>query len=452
MSSESGDERIPKEIENVDRIDLITNRSACSVIFKVTLQGGRRPICMKVTFIHSSSSLSSAPRFIYTSNSCKFTITETEANENQRIQHELYSTLHEFNKEIHFIPEAYGSYTVSPSDFKKYFTDKPSAQDEINLIYEKAVSNNLNLNIAFMEFLDGFRGYNSDTDTNITPYIVAANLAVLIITGRDSLDKHVDNVQISETSDDIKLLDWDRSITIDEAGLYKILNWVDLLLARDHPKLFFTVCRYFPYTELEPLIKQVTNEVTWNSIKVEVTHKLKENFSVYYRMLHDRLNYLKTNWNSLSKERKRYDIFDLLTFVGFMDCLSKEAKNMGTTMQCSPFIYNLFKDVGLSECISLDDMLPFRQTYLDKLKQSSEKSKDESNLVIVKKALDGIIEVLDALLTPPPHLGTGGRAGWLKRNNRIKKQHRSKNGRKSIKKIRHSRRRRSKTRKRNTRN
>jgi hypothetical protein len=103
--------------------------------------------------------------------------------------------------------------------------------------------------------------------------------------------------------------------------------------------------------------------------------------------------------------------------------------------------------------ISLADLVTFRQKYLKSLspvKTSNPDTESNPEVKIVESRLDAIIQILDGFLVQPIPSGSGGRPRYIKRTHRktIKKQHRNKNNQKSIRRIY----RRSKIRKRNTRN
>jgi hypothetical protein len=213
-----------------------------------------------------------------------------------------------------------------------------------------------------------------------------------------------------------------------------------------NPPLFVLVCRFF--------LEKTNPALSWPENKDKI-QTLIENFNRYYSDLSRRISNIKSSWHLIEEDQRRYDIFDLLTFIGFMDCLSKAARyTFINLMQFSPFIYNLFNtdDVKILEyeMISLADLLIFRQRYLESLKPAAVSSKSNPKVERVKLRLDAIIEFLNRFLVQRRPSGSGGRPRYIKRTHRktIKKQHRNKNNKKSIRRIY----RRSKIRKRNTRN
>ena len=343
------------------------------------------------------------------------------------------------------------------------------AQSHIKLIAHHANPKGPSIHVLFMELLQGVQGYDSFTDIQHTPYIVAAILAVTIVTGVASQDTHPDNVQISVSVKKVnvlKLIDWDRSICIyDQADRDKIVDWISSLMDKNIT-LFLLVCKFFLDEKLNGIIQEIKNNPDkWNELNPQLITALTSNFNSYCTKLSKRILNIKSQWRSITEEQRRYDIFDLLTFIGFMDCLSKAARYIFINlMQFSPFIYNLFNtdDVKILKhpMISLADLVTFRQTYLKSLKPvavSSKRSKPDPESVpesdpvtIVKSRLDAIIKILDGFLVQNRPSGSGGRPRYIKRTHRktIKKQHRNKNNQKSIRKIY----RRSKIRKRNTRN
>ena len=460
MASASDVFLTPKEIaentlKDVKTVSLIEGCSACSVIFECTTSTNK--VCMKVSFVHppSSSNLS-----VDYNGLLKFTTTEVESEQTREKQHRMHDELIRYNSVLQFIPDAYGSCTLTPDMFNSYFDLTPPrgvqvdarALDHIKLIVETAKKNQLRIHILFMEFLIGVGGYNKKNAVHVrhTPYIVAAILAVVIVTGVISQDMHPDNVQIGINDVDgsvtgFKLIDWDRSISIYSDDL---TGWIDSLA--DNPELFILVCRCFPDVTLITLIERITTQQEWDKSKDNLKNLLKINFTTYHIYLSQRILELKSNHHSLTAERKRYDIFDLLTFIGFMDCVLKWARMSSTTMQFSPFIYNLFKHIegiALHEYLDLNELLTLRETYLESLK--SVQPNPSTSLTGVVGVLNAISSKLDGFLVQHDFARKGGRPRYLKRthHNTIKKQQRNKNNRKSIKRIY----RRSKIRKRNTR-
>jgi hypothetical protein len=476
MSSASVDELPPKELTppeqiardiltKVKTVSLIEARAACSVVFDCTLVDDRH-VCMKVSFVREPSA--ELLSFVYTPNSSKFTTTEVEAEKTRERQHLMHDELKAYNQ-LEFIPDAFGSCTLTPLEFNEYFKVKSGQLDHLGLISRKAEYHGVSIHILFMELLTDVGGYKQDDDNHVrnTPYIVAAILAGCIVTGVISQDMHPDNVQISINADGtikvLKLIDWDRSISISIDSSDDLTGWIDSLMDNNVPLSLF-VCNYFTDVTLKRLIGATKTQQQWETSKNEIKDALRENFTKYYKDLFTRILNLKSGWHLRSPEEKRYDIFDLLTFIGFMDCLLTGTRNAWTitTMQFSPFLYNLFNTreikIVLLENSNLRDVLTLRQKYLESLKSlpDSVPSKlkrgadDEAKLARVEEVLDEIIPILDNFLVPHRTSGKGGRPRYLKRTRHktIKKQQRNKNNRKSIKRIH----RRSKIRKRNTRN
>jgi hypothetical protein len=427
--------KTPEEVANgilagITTVSLITASSACSVIFKCS--SSKRDFCMKVSFVR--------PKEAAESTIVKYTVMTQMCN-----------ALQTYNGTLTFIPDAIGSCTLTKDEFCKNLMESPDrtitldpkAQHHIKLIADHANPEGLSIHVLFMELLQGVKGYHSFTDIQYTPYIVAAILAVTIVTGVASQDTHPDNVQISVSGEKVnvlKLIDWDRSICIyDQADRAKIVNWITLVMNKN-PHLFDLVRKFF-----------LNN-------KDEIQEKTIDNFITYYDGLSQRILVMKSSWSLIKKEQRIYDIFDLLTFIGFMDCLSKAARYIFINlMQFSPFIYNLFNTDGVTilkyPMISLADLVTFRQKYLKSLspvKTSNPDTESNPEVKIVESRLDAIIQILDGFLVQPIPSGSGGRPRYIKRTHRktIKKQHRNKNNQKSIRRIY----RRSKIRKRNTRN
>jgi hypothetical protein len=460
-------EQIARDIlTKVKTVSLIENRSACSVIFDCTLIDDRH-VCMKVSFVHTKTG-----QYVNYDGIKKFTTTREEAEGIRERQHRMHNELKGYNQP-EFILDAFGSCTLTPHEFQTYFEVKPGQPDHLNpnardldLIVQTAQKYSLSIHILFMELLTSVHGYNKLDDVAVrirnTPYIVAAILAVGIVTGVISQDMHADNVQIPKDGDvtGLKLIDWDRSISIYSSpdDVTKEEGWIDLL-AKTNPDSFLSACNYFTdATGLKNLAQRIrTTPSLWRQLQSQIKEELKAIFNIYYRDLSERIS----NYRSLSVEHKIYNIFDLLTFIGFMDCLLKGARTCSTTMQFSPFLYNLFNTEGIKiithENSDLGDLVKLRQTYLESLKflpdsvpSKLKRGKHEANLERVEEVLDAISRILDRFLLPRETAGRGGRPRYLKRtrHNTIKKQHRNKNNRKSIKRIY----RRSKIRNRNTRN
>lgn len=477
--------KTPEEVANgilagITTVSLITASSACSVIFKCTSLEDAN-FCMKVSFVRPKEA--AEPTIVkYTDMTPKQTTTIPDAEKTRERQHQMCSDLQAYNDTLTFIPDAVGSCTLTPAEFNEYLmvtsdtaqrrVVTKEAQHHIKLIADHANPKGPSIHVLFMELLQGVRGYDSFTDIQHTPYIVAAILAVTIVTGVASQDTHPDNVQISVSHEKVnvlKLIDWDRSISIyDEADIAKIVDWISSLMNKNLI-LFLLVCKFFLDEELNVIIQKIKDTPgLWIVLKPRLITALTSNFNRYCTNLSERISNIKSRWRSITDEQRRYDIFDLLTFIGFMDCLSIEARNAGTVMRFSPFIYNLFNPIKTDghgfkrknletsiipyESINLTDLATFRQTYLESLSPaavSSKRSKPDP-VTIVKSRLDAIIVELNGFLVQDGPSGSGGRPRYIKRTHRktIKKQHRIKNNQKSIRRIY----RRSKIRKRNTRN
>jgi hypothetical protein len=477
LAHESPEDIAKGILAGITAVSLITASSACSVIFKCS--SSKRDFCMKVSFVRPEEAAESTI-VTYTVMTPKQTTTITEAEQTRERQHKMCSDLQAYNDRLTFIPDAIGSCTLTKDAFRKHLIESQyysmfdtNTQYHIKLIADHANPEGPGIHVLFMDLLQGVRGYNSVTDIQHTPYIVAAVLAVTIVTGVASQDLHSDNVEISVGDDNkvnvLKLIDWDRSICIyDEADRDKIVDWIGSLMDKDILAIPL-VCRVFLDDTLNGIIQKIKlNLGQWTVLKPQLITALTSNFTTYYSDLSRRISNIKSSWHSITQEQKRYDIFDLLTFIGFMDCLSKEARNAGTVMQFSPFIYNLFTPINTDEAglkrkeaetvilpyemISLEDLVTFRQTYLESLTPAVVSAKESvpDPVTRVKSRLDAIIEILDQFLVQRRPSGSGGRPRYLKRTHRktIKKQHRNKKNQKSIRRIY----RRSKIRKRNTRN
>ena len=364
-SAPESHEYIAKRIlAGITTVSLITASSACSVIFKCS--SSERDFCMKVSFVRPEKA--AEPTFVkYTVMTPKQTTTITEAEQTRERQHQMCSELQSYNR-LNFIPDAVGSCTLTPDEFRKNLMEPPDrtitlnreAQHHIKLIVAAANPEEPSIHVLFMEILQDVRGYDSFTDIQHTPYIVAAILAVTIVTGVASQDTHPDNVQISVSGEKVnvlKLIDWDRSICIyGDADRAKIVDWIGSLMDKN-THLFDLVCKFFLDEELNDINKD------------KIQEKTIDNFIPYYDGLSKRILDMKSSWRLITKEQRRYDIFDLLTFIGFMDCLSKAARYIFINlMQFSPFIYNLFNTDGVTileyPMISLADLVTFRQKYL----------------------------------------------------------------------------------------
>jgi hypothetical protein len=123
----------------------------------------------------------------------------------------------------------------------------------------------------------------------------------------------------------LKLIDWDRSICIyDEADRYKIVDWISSLMDKN-PRLFVLVCKFFP-DETNPALLWPENE--------DKIQTLIENFNRYYSDLSRRISNIKSSWHLIEEDQRRYDIFDLLTFIGFMIVYQKR-QDIHSLILCS---------------------------------------------------------------------------------------------------------------------
>jgi hypothetical protein len=150
---------------------------------------------MKVSFVRPEEAAESTI-VTYTVMTPKQTTTITEAEQTRERQHKMCSDLQAYNDRLTFIPDAIGSCTLIPKEFHdRLMVTSDSAQRRvvteeaavhINLIFAAAKEFNVTIHVLFMDLLEGVQGYNKliGTGSRIqhTPYIVAAVLAVTIVT------------------------------------------------------------------------------------------------------------------------------------------------------------------------------------------------------------------------------------------------------------------------------
>lgn len=434
-------------------LNIITNRAFSSITLKYTHSDpgpNSKPLCVKVSFVYKDTpSLSPLPQYFeYRGNDVKF-INRTDAIEQTlQAQHNMHVTLKDY-KNANFIPNVLGSCTVPPGTFNSYFEKRghedhlvPAVRNEIDLIVRKANENACDVNVLVMEFFEGFTGctvadekYNSD--------IIAAILSVLIITGCLSLDTHRDNIMKKYDESGriiLKLIDWDKYLSLYEPGDLnkdKILGWLDSL----NPASMELLSQWLSSYELGSAEGK-------DPITIDI---LTDEFNKYYTYLQQLLPKLLSQWNTsqLTYNQKIYYTFELVTFLGLMDGLSRNATYPGGIIKCSWLMHSLFGRFLQFECISLDDWLKFRPKFIDFFKEKStqpditrgqegsvKKAKNQEDEVT--KVLTGIVEKLNSLLRKSS--ASGGHSRYLKRTRHkvIKKTHFNKNNRKSIKKLRRS--------------
>ena len=351
-------------LDNLSSIDCISRTSFGSYVFVGTLKEKpsvlleRQPpssppyvtdVCFKVMFVGQREGRISEVN--------KEVVTEVMADTEVNTQHEMYNELlrkrNEGQLEV-VIPDAFGSCILTPDEFNHWSTQSfidnslPMNIGVIHDILQISRKNNLNVYVAFIDYLHGFVTFTETREhVNVLPNIGASILELFMKTGCFSLDMHRNNIMIAK--DKVKIIDFGKVVC----------------LARDRTyvtQMFEGYVKYEVASSNENTLKSLDAahfkgtkhvKLTDGDTLIVVRDKIIGNFVTYCSELPGRLE----DWAEIPHDDKAIFVFDLLTFIGFVDCL-----NCHLTAAVMKFgrLLNLLLQTGRGENFPINDVISIR--------------------------------------------------------------------------------------------
>lgn len=360
-------------IPKIKEVGCLSVNSYGSSVFKCTFEGVSTPYCVKVVFT------SEKPQEIEIEcNGRKKEVTTLyQVVKEAKSQESMYRTIHErLGDSVKIVPNVVSTHHLTPDEFNQLFIGSNKIDDAevwIKSIYTISERHNFGLTILVMEYLDGFVAFDPDQHMGILHYIHAYILALFIITSGMSLDMHPLNILIQSIY--VRIIDFGKVVFFNnESDITDIkVRFRELVefYKKDRNKL---IELYSCFCTEQPQGK--TNE--------ELAKNLITNFETYCNSVRN----LHHSWMETPQQDKLVKIFDLLTFISFVDSIYKYKAS--ATMQFGELIKLLFRDVDGDD----DDL-----TYIIKLRSKIYNVRSLRQNLMSNTNLLTIVEILDSILS-----------------------------------------------------
>jgi hypothetical protein len=367
-------------------------------------------ICMKVVFVGETPGRVNGR---YT----KEVVTLEMAKQEVQTQHQMYRQLISGGTGVHtaIIPDAFGSCLLTCDEFQSLLSkieQKPGSsalalastkttQDVLNWIHTNAKSNGLQLYVSFIEYLEGFEPFNETDELHESsiPTIGAYVAAILLKTGCISLDMHSRNIMIHRINASVQFIDFGRIVCFfTPEALRDVKSWF---------KEYSEYCerireRRSSDTELDRLdacFLPMEGSASAPGSAMTTAAKVQAKFNAYCDALPTRLEHWLTV-SSKSDETAMKEVFDLLTFIGFMDCLRGFSKKKpGQTIFTMQFglCMNLLLGRGPDKPFLMEDIVEIR-SHLHNPNEWLTEHRGHN--------LTSVVEILSGLLHPDEELGS----------------------------------------------
>lgn len=352
-------------LDNLSSIDCISRTSFGSYVFVGTLKDEssvlleRQPpssppyvtdVCFKVMFVRQIEGRISEVN--------KEVVTEVMADTEVKTQHEMYNELlrkrNEGQLEV-VIPDAFGSCILTPDEFNKWSNLLvidlviPINIGVINEIFQISRKNNLNVYVVFIDYLHGFVTFNETREhMNVLPNIGASILELFMKTGCFSLDMHRKNIMIAK--DKVKIIDFGKVVCLARDRTY-VTQMFERYVKYDFVSYNENTLKSIDAAHFKGA-KHVVN-LTDGDTLIVVRDKIIGNFVTYCSELPGRLE----DWAEIPPDDKAIFVFDLLTFIGFVDCL-----NCHLTAAVMKFgrLLNLLLQTDRDESFPINDVISIR--------------------------------------------------------------------------------------------
>jgi hypothetical protein len=354
-------------------------------------------VCMKVVFVGDKPGRITD---LYT----KEIVTLDTAVQEVQTQHRMYRKLISggtgANTEI--IPDAFGSCLLTHEDFKALIhKSKPSTpsspietQYVLAFIERIARTHKLQLYVSFIEYLTGYSPFN-ESDPVHKPAISTIGayvLAIFLKTGCISLDMHSGNIMIHNLYGSVQFIDFGRLICLFQiTGKAEVKEWF---------KAYSVYCQYRDLEYLHMCFSPARG--TGMSATQVTVDEVQEHFNRYCDTLETRLQRWLTPRPRPTTSDDIKEVFDLLTFIGFIDCLCGFSKKRpGQTIFLMQFglCMNLLLGREIKKPFLIDDIIRIRSNF-------DKRIREHKNREQFKKRLIEIVGILSQSLQPDESLGT----------------------------------------------
>lgn len=403
-------------LENLSSIRCISRTSFGSYVFVGTLKENpsvlleREPqssppsyvtnVCFKVMFVGPGENV------IF--GESKEVVTKVMADAEVQTQHEMYNKLlrkrNEGQLEV-VIPDAFGSCILTPDEFDEWsmstslFIDNilPMNIGVIHEILQISRERNFELYVAFIDYLDGFVTFNDAPEQKtVLPNIGASILELFMKTGCFSLDMHRKNIMIAQNK--VKIIDFGKVVCLDRDTAY-VTDMFNKYL-----KLYPSSNRD-AFTSLDAArFKKAKHELsTQGEAVVRKDEEIIENFVTYYSQLPGRLE----DWAKIQPDDKAIFVFDLLTFIGFVDCLKWR---LSAVMKFG-WLLNLLLQTDRGERFTINDVISIRGDVFE-----------NPDSIKTHPIIAEIVNLLDNIFTSKKSEGGGNKRTVTKKRRRISRR------------------------------
>jgi hypothetical protein len=365
-------------------------------------------ICMKFVFVGETQGIVNG---LYK----KEVVTLEMAKQEVQTQHQMYRQLISGGTGVHtaIIPDAFGSCLLTCDEFELLLSKNEektgssasakTTQEVLKWIHTNAKSKGLQLYVSFIEYLEGFETFNITVklhELNI-PTIGAYVAAILLKTGCISLDMHSRNIMIHKINASVQFIDFGRIVCFfTPEALRDVKSWFNE---------YSEYCQVIPgsrsNTELDRLdacFLPMEGSVSAQGSVMTTASNVQAKFNAYCDALPKRLDHWLTV-SSKSEETAMKEVFDLLTFIGFIDCLrgfsKKKKKQTIFTMQFG-LCMNLLLGCGSDETFLMEDIVKIRSYLHNSTKWNKWLNKHPGH------KLTNVVEILSELLHPDKELGS----------------------------------------------
>ena len=354
-------------------------------------------VCMKVVFVGDKPDRIND---LYT----KEIVTLDAAVREVQTQHIMYRKLISggtgANTEI--IPDAVGSCLLTHEVFKalipKSNPSTPSSPIQtrhvLAFIERIAITHKLRLYVSFIEYLIDYSPFNESDDVHKSaiPTIGAYVLAIFLKTGCISLDMHSGNIMIHKSFGSVQFIDFGRLICLFQiTGKAEVKEWF---------KAYSENCQDRDLNYLHMCFSPAWG--TGVSATRATAAEVQGNFDTYCDTLETRLQRWLTPRPMPPTSDDIKEVFDLLTFIGFIDCLRGFSKKRpGQTIFSMQFglCMNLLLGRKIRKPFLIDHIIRIRSNFDNRIRE-------HKNRKIFEKRLTGVVEILSQSLQPDEALGT----------------------------------------------
>jgi hypothetical protein len=354
-------------------------------------------VCMKVVFVGDKPGRIND---LYT----KEVVTLETAQQEVQTQHRMYRQLISggtgANTEI--IPDAFGSCLLRHEEFKALIDkSKPSTpsspietRNVLAFIERIASTHKLQLYVSFIEYLNGYSPFNESgpVHKSAIPTIGAYVLAIFLKTGCISLDMHSGNIMIHNSFGSVQFIDFGRLIC-----LFQITDKAEV---KEWFKAYSENCQDRDLNYLHMCFGPAWG--TGVSATRATAAEVQGHFNTYCDTLETRLQRWLTPRPTPPTSDDIKEVFDLLTFIGFIDCLCGfSKKRQGQTIFLMQFglCMNLLLGREMGMPFLIDHIIRIRSNFDNLIHK-------DKNREQFKKRLIDIVGILSQSLQPDESLGT----------------------------------------------